>query len=134
MQSFRLKIVTPHGLHYDGMAEGLTVRTVSGDVSVWAGHVDIVTALGIGKAGVTVDGQRKYAACSGGVLSVINGEVTVLASTFEWAEDIDPERAEASLREGRARLEKATDKKEIELAKQKIKRARVRQAVKNEAI
>ncbi len=130
MRSFNLKIVTPHGVHFDGQAEGITVRTVGGDMSIWSGHVDAVTALGIGKAGVTVDGERRYAACSGGVLSVIKGDVTVLASTFEWAEEIDLERAREDLAKGKEELAVATDEKSVQLAKQRITRALVREGVK----
>lgn len=134
MQSFNLKIVTPHGVHYEDRAEAVTVRTKVGDVSVWANHIDMVTALGIGKATVTVDGKKIFAACSGGVLSVLKGDVTVLASTFEWREDIDRQRVRESLAEGKEELKNAANAKETELAKRKVQRAIVRDAVKNEKI
>lgn len=132
MQSFNLKIVTPYGVHYEGPAEAITVRTKVGDVSVWANHIDMVTALGIGKATVTVNDKKRFAACSGGVLSVLKGDVTVLASTFEWREDIDRQRAQEALARGKEELKVAANAKEIELAKRKIQRAIVRDAVKNE--
>ncbi len=131
MRTFKLKIVTPYGVHYEGDAESILVRTVAGDVQILAGHVDYVTALGIGRAAVVTDGKRRYACCSNGVLSVINGEVTVLASTFEWQEEIDLERAEAALEKGKKMLEEADDPKSVEIAKLKIRRAQVRQNVKN---
>ncbi|MBQ2411926.1 MAG: F0F1 ATP synthase subunit epsilon, partial [Anaerotignum sp.] len=56
MPAFNLKIVTPHGVHYEGEAEAVTVRTVTGDVSIWPNHINLVTALGVGKASVTADG------------------------------------------------------------------------------
>ena len=48
MRDFHLKIVTPDGLCFDGNAYSLTVRTVAGDVGILAGHLDLVTALGMG--------------------------------------------------------------------------------------
>ena len=63
MNSFYLQIVTPDGSLFDGQAEKLTVRTIDGDVTVLAGHTDYVTALGMGRAKVTVDGVARYAAC-----------------------------------------------------------------------
>ncbi|MBQ3008365.1 MAG: F0F1 ATP synthase subunit epsilon, partial [Oscillospiraceae bacterium] len=62
MSVFNLKIVTPYGVHYEGEAEAITVRAVTGDVSVWPNHVNLVTALGTGKASVTVNGERRTAA------------------------------------------------------------------------
>ena len=42
------------------------------------------------------DGQRRRAACMGGMLTVLNGDVHLVATTWEWAEEIDQARAEAS--------------------------------------
>ena len=130
MATFNLKIITPYGVHFEGEAEGVTVRAITGDLSIWAHHIDIVTALGIGKATVTVNGEKKTAACSGGVLSVINGEVTVLAQTFEWADEIDIDRVHRALEKRKEELREAVDAKHIELARLGIKRALIRESVK----
>ena len=45
---------------------------------------------------VLEDGTRRNAACIGGMLSMMNGVCRVLATTWEWEEDIDAERAEAA--------------------------------------
>ena len=77
MSLFPLKIVTPDGLIYDGQAEKLIVRTTSGDVAILARHVNYVTPLGMGQAVVVTENSRRTAACIGGMLSVMNGEVTL---------------------------------------------------------
>ena len=41
MSSFSLKIVTPDGLQYDGMAQELVVRTTSGDLGIMAGPCSV---------------------------------------------------------------------------------------------
>lgn len=129
MQSFNLKIVTPDGVKYEGQAESIIVRTQEGDTAVLAKHIDFVTALGIGTATITVNGEKRVAACNSGVLSVLKGEATVLASTFEWADEIDKERVEEALAKGKEALAKATEAKEIELAKRRISRALTRKSV-----
>ena len=68
MSTFSLKIVTPDGLEFEGEAEQLTVRTTSGDIGILAGHINCVAPLGMGQAVIVTDGQRKYAACIGGLL------------------------------------------------------------------
>ena len=130
MTGFPLKIVTPDGLEFDGMAEQLIVRTVTGDMGIMAKHADCVAPLGMGEATVVIDGQRRRAACIGGMVSVINGSVNLVPTTFEWAEEIDVERAEASEKRAQAVLanKNATDT-EIKLAKARLRRALVRKNV-----
>ena len=84
MSSFTLKIVTPEKLQFDGQVEKLIVRTVTGDLGILPGHVDIVAPLGKGKAVVVSDGQRKTAHCEGGLLTLVKGEATLVATTFDW--------------------------------------------------
>jgi F-type H+-transporting ATPase subunit epsilon len=40
MNTFKLKIVTPDGLQFDGLAEELIVRTTTGDLGIMAGHIN----------------------------------------------------------------------------------------------
>ncbi len=132
MTSFPLKIVTPDGLVYEGPAEQLTVRTTGGEVGILARHTDYVAALGMGQAVVTVEGRRRTAACIGGMLSVKNGAVTLVPTTFEWAEDIDEARANRSQERARQTLDSkdATDM-ELQLAEARLKRALVRKSVRS---
>ena len=130
MNSFPLKIVTPDGLQFEGQAEQLTVRTTSGDIGILAGHTNCVAPLGMGRATVISDGTRRYAACIGGMVSVVNGAVTLVATTFEWADEIDITRADAS----QARAEKVLSNKDasdtdIKLAQARLHRALVRKNV-----
>ena len=130
MRSFPLKIVTPDGLQFDGEAEELIVRTTSGDMGILAGHISCVAPLGMGRATVITGGKRRYAACIGGMVSVVDGKVTLVPTTFEWAEKIDTDRAAASEQKAKAVLAKkdSTDT-EVRLAEARLKRALVRKSV-----
>ena len=130
MTPFHLKIVTPDGLIYDGEAEELIVRTTGGDVAILARHINYVAALGMGRAIVVSGGNHRTAACIGGMLSVVNGEVTLVPTTFEWSDKIDVERAEASYKRADKVLHdsKATDT-DIALAEARLHRALVRKSV-----
>ena len=130
MNSFPLKIVTPDGMQYDGMAEEIVVRTTSGDMGILAGHINCVAPLGMGQAMILVDGQRRYAACIGGMLSVMKGAVTLVPTTFEWADKIDVSRAEASAQRAQAVLaNKSTPENDLRVAEARLKRALVRKSV-----
>lgn len=123
MSGFRLQIVTPDGSLFDGEAEALRLRTTEGYVSIRRGHADYVAALDIGEVTVTCDGEARNAACGGGFLSVEKGEARLVATTFEYADRIDVERAELAEKRARERMEAARDAKELALAKVKLARA-----------
>ena len=130
MTGFPLKIVTPDGLQFDGTAEELIVRTTTGDLGILAGHINCVAPLGMGVATVVVEGRKRYAACIGGMVSVVNKAVTLVPTTFEWAEKIDVERAEASQRRAQEILRnKSATNTEIRMAEARLKRALVRKSV-----
>ena len=130
MSSFPLQIVTPDGLLFDGQAEEIIVRTVSGDLGVLSGHVNCVAPLGMGRATIVTDGQKRYAACIGGILSVLDGSVRLVPTTFEWAENIDADRAALSADKARKTLEsKQLSERELKLAEARLKRALVRKSV-----
>ena len=130
MTSFPLKIVTPDGLIYDGNAEMVIVRTITGDMAFLARHINCVAPLGMGCATVVVDGEKRHAACIGGMITVVNGEVTLVPTTFEWADSIDVARAEASrLRAEEVISKDSSSDTEIQLAQARLHRALVRKSV-----
>ena len=114
MNAFRLKIVSPDGLIFDGQAQQLTVRTTSGEMGILAGHIPCVAPLGMGRATVVLEGETRYAACIGGMVSVTSQLVTLVATTFEWADNIDTEENSDT---------------DVKLAQARLRRALVRQSV-----
>ncbi len=130
MTAFPLKIVTPDGLKFEGQAEELIVRTTTGDLGFLAGHVNCVAPLGMGRATVILDGQRRYGACIGGMVSILDGAATLVATSFEWADQIDVSRAEASKERAHAVLaSKDASDTELKLAEARLKRALIRKSV-----
>ena len=130
MTPFKLKIVTADGLFFDGEAEQLIVRATTGEVGIMAKHMNYVAPLGMGRAVIVTNGSRRTAACIGGMVSVIDGDVTLVPTTFEWAEDIDVERAERSFQKASKIVEdNTTSEADVKLAKAKLSRAMVRKGV-----
>ncbi len=129
MTGFPLKIVTPDGVKYDGTAQKVVVRTTTGDVAIMARHINYVAPLGMGEAVVIANGNTRHAACIGGMVSVMDGVVTLVPTTFEWSDEIDASRAEKAEQRAQSVLENenATDM-EILLAKARLKRALVRRS------
>ena len=128
MSTYHLQVVSMDGSEFDGEVQKILLRTIDGDVEILARHTDFCTAIGMGTAKVVMaDGTEKKAACIGGMLSVMNGEVRVLPTTWEWAEDIDVERAKAAKARAEERLkDKMLDKEARVRAEAKLYRALVR--------
>lgn len=128
MATYHLQIVTPDRKVFDGEAEKIIVRTLGGDVCILARHIDYAAPLGIGQARVTdADGNTRVAACSGGMLGVSGGEVRVMATTFEWADEIDLSRAQKAQEAAQHMLESLNrEDKDFSIAEAKLKRAMAR--------
>ena len=125
--TYHLQIVTPDGQCYDGQAVRLIIPTIHGQVGILARHINYVTALGMGQAKVVTEDGERWAACIGGMMAVTNGDVKVVATTFEWADQIDVERAKASIARAEAMLaDPNKDAHTVQYANARIKRARVR--------
>ena len=130
MNSYPLKIVTPDGLQFDGPAEEVIVRTTTGDMAFLAGHINCVAPLGMGRATIVAGGQKRYAACIGGMVSVVNGSVTLVPTTFEWSDKIDVDRANAAYEKADSVLKNPfSSQNDLKLAEAKLRRALVRKSV-----
>lgn len=123
MKPFHLEIVTPDGLVFDGEVESLLIRTEDGDDEILCGHADFLASIGTGRARLRIGTESRYASASGGFVSVQNGLVRVVAITFEFAEDIDVNRARKAKERAELALKAAKDEREELVAKAKLARA-----------
>jgi len=132
MKTFPLQIGTPDGLLFKGDVERIKCRSMTGDLAILADHCNYCTALGMGEAYIVLeDGTRKSAACIGGMLTVMNGECHVLATTWEWSDDIDEERAKLAKQRAEEKIASGNlNDKELKIAEAKLSRALVRLSVK----
>lgn len=116
------QIATADGVVCDSMASYALIPLSEGDVGVLSDHAPMIGALKEGVVRYVCEGEDHFAAISGGVLSVVDNEVILLARTAERAESIDLARAQASERRARQRIEAHaanTDMKRAELSLQR---------------
>lgn len=124
MTPFKLEILTPDKLFFDGETENLIVRTTVGDKGILARHEDYVAALPIGKMKVKIDGNFRTAAVSEGMIKVSQDKTVVLVQSCEWADEIDVERAKAAKEKAEEAMQSAQkDDKSYLIAEYKLKRA-----------
>lgn len=129
MNSFHLQIVSPDGTFFDGDVRQLSLRTIDGEIAIMAGHIPFVTAIGAGECRVYIENEEKprRAACIGGFLKVSKELVLLAATTFEWAENIDYDRAhKAKTRAEGIMSSKSDDDHSYNIAKIKLVRANTR--------
>ena len=132
MNSFKLTIVTPEREKFSSDAASLLVKTTEGDIQILKGHTDYFAILATGRVKLQLpDGKIKMAAASGGVISVSHGEVKLLPSTFEFAEEIDLARAMRAKEKAERLLASAKEEREMALAKAKLMRAISRISIAN---
>ena len=123
MKAFSIDIVTPDGLEFSGEAESLLVKCEEGDVEILAGHADFLAAVSTGKARIRTDGTDRFAAVSGGFLTVNQGKAKLVATTFEFSEDIDLERAMRAKESAEQMLSSTKGELDERIIKAKLARA-----------
>ncbi len=123
MKEFHLEIVTPDGRAFEGMVESLLVQSIDGYVEFLAGHIDYITAIGTGKARIRTQNRDRFASVSGGFVTVSEDGVKLVAVTFEFAEDIDVERAKLAKQKAKDIISSSNDSKAVEIARLKLQRA-----------
>ena len=127
MTPFHLDIVTVYGSFYSAEVESLLVHTDDGDVEILAGHADFLASVATGRARIIeAGGKVRTASCSGGFLTVNKKAVKLVSSTFEFSDEIDLERAKIAKENAERAIERATDNREIAMAKAKLQRALAR--------
>lgn len=106
MKTFRLQIITPDRILYDGDAVQLTARTTEGDVGILAGHTRYAAVLKTGVLTIRLEnGETRTAAVAGGALKVSDEKTTVITTAAEWAEEIDADWAERSRQDALRKVE-----------------------------
>lgn len=129
MNNIHLQIVTLDGMFFDGDAKQVSLRTIDGDISIRAGHIPFVTAIGAGECRVYIEGidKPRRAACIGGFVSISKELVLIAATTFEWAENIDIDRANKAKAKAESIISSNKDNDHsLQLAKIKLTRANTR--------
>jgi len=116
---FRLSIVTPEALYFEGDITSLVVPGTEGYLGILSDHAPLITALQNGYIELR-DTQDKVQvmAVSGGFLEVSENQATILADTVESSDDIDLERAQRALaRAKKAISEYATGGGQVDIQK-----------------
>jgi F-type H+-transporting ATPase subunit epsilon len=106
MKSLKVNIVTPERVVWEAEAVGVTLPGSEGYLGVWANHAPLVTGLLPGVVTIRLDeaGNGQLFACSGGFVEISNNTVNIMTDSCEPSDEIDADRARASLERAKKRL------------------------------
>lgn len=93
MKTFKLKIVTPHGIYRETEVEILNIRSTVGQLGILANHLPMACGLDISEMNYIENGIRQHFSTGGGFVYVGEDETTVIVNSIESPEEIDLERA-----------------------------------------
>ena len=103
--SLRIELVSPEKIVYEGDAELVIARTSDGEIGFQPGHVPFVGNLVSSVVRVALsDGGIQRIAVHSGFVEVSDNHVALLCDVAELAEEIDIERAKASLESAKSDL------------------------------
>lgn len=104
-KAFKLQIVTPNRVVFQGDAASLSAPGVQGGFQVLYNHAPLLSSLEIGELRVKgVDGRDSVYATSGGFVEVKDNTVVVLVETAEATSEIDVQRAKGAEQRATERL------------------------------
>ena len=90
---FRLKIISPDRIFYEGDAIMVEFKTSEREIGVYKDHIPLTTILVPGVVRITEPEGVKLAALYSGFVEILKDKVTVLAEVAEWPDEIDVNRA-----------------------------------------
>ena len=101
VNKLQLSIVTPERLVLSENVDQVNVPGVEGDLGILYDHAPILTTMRAGRFSYELLGEKgretTHMIVSGGYLEVTDNRVIVLAETVEFLDEIDKDRAKASL-------------------------------------
>lgn len=130
----RLRIITPTEVKVDLKADMVIMRCTTGDMGVLSGHAPHSAVLNFGVLRILDDGAERKIAVYGGLATVRDDTVTIMANGAEWPEEIDRARADADREHAERRLRERTDDIEIQEDLVRLRRALVQIVVSSNPI
>lgn len=123
---FKLRIITPDRVFYEGEASMVEFNTTEGEIGVYRKHVPTTVIISPGILTITEAEGTKEAALHAGFAEILQDEVVILAEVIEWPEEIDIDRAEAAKERAEERLRSKTPETDLLRAETALQRSLAR--------
>lgn len=126
MDNFKLKIITPERVFFEGEAHMVEFNTTEGEIGVYAHHIPLTCIIKPGILTIRMDNEEKEAALHSGFVQILGDQITVLAETVEWPHEIDLARAEAARERAKERIANKSSETDLARAETALMRALAR--------
>ncbi len=88
-----LRVITPEKVAYQGEADGVTIPTKSGEITVLANHIPIISTMKHGELVIRNGKEEIFMAVYNGFIEVKKNCVIVMTDIAERISEIDEEKA-----------------------------------------
>jgi F-type H+-transporting ATPase subunit epsilon len=132
-QLFTLKLFTPYKSVYEDQVEAIILPGEMGEFGMLYQHTKFASTLKPGMIRFVREGKTFKYAVSGGFVEIHEGGMTVLADSMELPEEIDLERAKASLERAKEMLAKKDQLEPHDIARWENRFERAQNRIKNAA-
>lgn len=123
---FKLRIITPDRVFYEGEAEMVEFNTTEGEIGIYKKHIPMTVIVKPGILTITEESETKTAALHAGFAEILPDQVTIMAEIIEWPVEIDQNRAEQAKERAEERLQNKTPETDIARAETALLRAMAR--------
>ncbi len=123
---FKLKIITPERVFYEGEVSMVEFNTTEGEIGIYKKHVPTTVIVSPGILTITEAEETKEAALHAGFAEILQEEVVILAEIVEWPEEIDLDRAKAAKDRAEERIRSKTPETDVMRAETALQRALAR--------
>lgn len=115
---FKLKVISPDRIFYEGEASMVELKTSEGEVGIYKNHIPMTMIVVPGVLRITESEEVKEAALHAGFIEILPDKITILAEIAEWPDEIDINRAQ----EARVRAERriAAHDEEINMVRAEV--------------
>lgn len=130
MSMLNLEIITPRRLLVHEEVEMVEARGELGEFGILPGHIKFLTTLDVGEIRYMKGGRTRHLFASGGFGEVVDDRIVFLVDTAEFAEEIDVDRAERTVKWAESSLKEiSTDSSEYRMQEFALLRAIARISV-----
>lgn len=130
-----LQVITPDRASETVKADAVVIPTPDGYIAIWPNHAPMIAAVDTGvmwfREGKTQRTPDTTFAIGSGFLEVLDNQISIFTESAERGNEIDIERAEASMHRAQERLRLKNDDVDVSRAQRALARAIARMRAAN---
>lgn len=121
--NFKLRIITPERVFYEGEVHMIEFNATEGEVGIYKDHIPMTLIVRPGILTIYEKERARNAALHAGFVEILQDKVTILAEIIEWPEEIDKQRAESARKRAEERIHSKTPETDMLRAETALQRA-----------